>query len=210
MKFIAHRGFWYKPEEKNTFEAFERAIINGFGIETDFRDCNGQLIISHDVPIHLNSTAFDFIKLIKKSPPNLLHAINIKSDGIHSMIKNCFSIIEHDQYFVFDMSIPDALSYINSKLPFFVRCSEYEEVNSYLLDNSKGVWLDSFNSDWFDQNLINSFFILNKIVCIVSPELHKRPYLHMWKFLKDYDFHKYNDIFLCTDYPQQAKEFFSA
>lgn len=48
IKIIAHRGMWFQQDEKNTFPAFERALQNGFGIETDFRDCNGELVISHD------------------------------------------------------------------------------------------------------------------------------------------------------------------
>jgi hypothetical protein len=40
IKIIAHRGFWYKPEEKNTLAAFERALQNGFGIETDLTGGN--------------------------------------------------------------------------------------------------------------------------------------------------------------------------
>ena len=35
MNIIAHRGYWKVSSEMNTRVAFERALINGFGIETD-------------------------------------------------------------------------------------------------------------------------------------------------------------------------------
>jgi hypothetical protein len=35
-------------QRKKTLAAFERALQNGFGIETDFRDHNGKVVISHD------------------------------------------------------------------------------------------------------------------------------------------------------------------
>ena len=37
-----------KKVEQNTKISFERAIDNKFGIEMDLRDCNGNIIISHD------------------------------------------------------------------------------------------------------------------------------------------------------------------
>ena len=46
MKIIAHRGFWIKDSEKNTVKAFERALENGFGIETDLRDYNQKIVAS--------------------------------------------------------------------------------------------------------------------------------------------------------------------
>ena len=48
IRIIAHRGTWLKLEEMNAFGAFERALEYGFGIEVDFRDRDGHLVISHD------------------------------------------------------------------------------------------------------------------------------------------------------------------
>ena len=50
MEIIAHRGFWRKKTDQNTIGAFKLALNNHFGIETDIRDQNGQLVISHDIP----------------------------------------------------------------------------------------------------------------------------------------------------------------
>ena len=54
IQIISHRGFWKNDEEKNTLEAFQKSFSNGFGIETDIRDLDGRIVISHDVP-HSNS-----------------------------------------------------------------------------------------------------------------------------------------------------------
>jgi hypothetical protein len=50
-----------------------------------------------------------------------------------------------------------------------------------------------------------------KAVCLVSPDLHKRPHLSLWGglkqagvFLGDGD----DGLMLCTDYPEEAREFF--
>ena len=50
MIILAHRGVWQNPVEKNSAAALRRALENGFGVETDIRDLDGQLVISHDPP----------------------------------------------------------------------------------------------------------------------------------------------------------------
>lgn len=35
MRIIAHRGYWFSAQEKNTEVAFYRAFSMGFGTETD-------------------------------------------------------------------------------------------------------------------------------------------------------------------------------
>ena len=51
IKILSHRGYWKKVEEKNTIQAFENSFSHGFGLETDIRDLNGKLVVSHDIPI---------------------------------------------------------------------------------------------------------------------------------------------------------------
>ena len=50
--------------KKNTLSAFTRAFDNGFGVETDLRDYNGTLVISHDVPQEESLLFEDFLKII--------------------------------------------------------------------------------------------------------------------------------------------------
>ena len=49
MEIISHRGLWSNISEKNTKTAFHTSFKNNFGTETDIRDFNGGLVISHDI-----------------------------------------------------------------------------------------------------------------------------------------------------------------
>jgi len=111
-------------------------------------------------------------------------------------------------YFVFDMSAPDMRGYFNEGIPTFTRLSEYEQSPSFL-DKSAGVWLDSFDGDWYDLPLINGLLDKNKQIAIVSPELHGRGHLELWDFMKKKHLHKSALISLCTDFPLDAKEYFN-
>jgi hypothetical protein len=50
VKIISHRGAWLEASEKNTEIAFRRSFDRGFGVETDVRDCAGELVIAHEMP----------------------------------------------------------------------------------------------------------------------------------------------------------------
>ena len=108
------------------------------------------------------------------------------------------------------MSVPDALSYINLKLKVFTRQSEYEKEPSFY-EYASGVWLDEFYSHWIDEKLIKTHLNNGKLVCIVSPELHKRDYHKEWQEYKKISENlKAGDkLLLCTDYLDEAKEFFN-
>ena len=78
---LAHRGWWQKESEKNTPAALVRALSAGFGIETDIRDLNGELVISHDPPVDSQTTANWLFNQYNKIKANGRIALNIKSDG---------------------------------------------------------------------------------------------------------------------------------
>jgi glycerophosphoryl diester phosphodiesterase len=59
MKLLCHRGIWFTPEEKNTERALGLAFAQGLGIETDVRDCDGQLVVSHDAPLQASAMSLD-------------------------------------------------------------------------------------------------------------------------------------------------------
>jgi hypothetical protein len=208
MNIIAHRGYWKSIEEKNSQIAFERAFENGFGVETDFRDCMGNIMISHNPPDGSEMTAEDFLNIYSKFPQAGLLAINIKADGLASSLTSIFNIINRKNYFMFDMSIPDMLGYCDRNTPFFTRISEIE-LEPILLNQADGVWLDSFRDDWYGADLINSLLTINKRVAIVSPELHQREYLSLWNKLRtECNIHN-EQLILCTDYPDRAREYFN-
>lgn len=209
MEIISHRGYWKSKLEKNTVTAFERSFTLGFGTETDIRDFDGELVISHDIP---NEDCMSFEHFLRLYKENMVRqgtlALNVKSDGLQEKAKVLLEKTGVDDYFFFDMSIPDMLGYINTGLKTFSRYSEYEGFNS-LIHRVDGVWLDGFSYDLVDENLITFILSLNKKVCIVSPELHKRQHLSMWAKLKSYGVTKKTEnIILCTDLPEEAKEYF--
>jgi len=209
MEIISHRGYWKSNEEKNKLSSFERSFSLGFGTETDIRDFNGELVISHDIADKDCMSFADFISLYKtniKEGGTL--ALNVKADGLQLKAKSILDAENVTDYFFFDMSFPDMLGYLNHELRTFVRYSEYEGFNS-LIHRVDGVWLDGFSYDLVEESLINFILSLNKKVCIVSPELHKREHLPIWAKLKNYEVTKStNNIILCTDFPEQARDYF--
>lgn len=49
MELLAHRGYWSNGIPGNSPEALKRALECGYGIESDVRDYDGTLVISHYV-----------------------------------------------------------------------------------------------------------------------------------------------------------------
>lgn len=207
MEIISHRGYWLAADEKNTMVAFERAITNGFGIETDIRDQNGNLVIAHDLPVGKTLEFTEFLSLYKKLKSNVTLALNIKSDGLREILIKTLGKYEITNYFLFDMSVPDLFNCLKSKLICFTRQSEFEQMPLSLYDETQGVWMDCFNSDWIEKDNITCHLENNKKVCIVSSELHRRSHLDFWNKLKSIS--SSQNLYLCTDLPTQAKEFFN-
>lgn len=207
MEIIAHRGYWVDSEEKNTLIAFIRALENGFGIETDLRDLDGGLVISHDIPTASAIRVAEFIEIYQAHPVSAPIALNIKSDGLHGLIDELITDAKFKSVFVFDMAVPDMLGYLKNHIPTFTRLSEYEPHPVFLKDCS-GVWLDAFESEWYGIEKINSLLNQRKKISIVSPELHGRPHLALWNLIRAHNFHRNNLTSICTDFPMQAKEYF--
>jgi hypothetical protein len=209
MRILAHRGYWLSTEEKNTAVAFERALKSGFGIETDLRDADGELVISHDMPKGGEMKVGDFLDLCIRYPEARPLALNVKADGMQSALKALLGQrnISEAEYFVFDMSFPDGMNYLASGLTAYTRFSEYESP-PLLLSEMSGVWIDAFHGDWYGEEALRTLLGQGKEICIVSPELHRRPHLPLWKNLKMWRLHILPKVKLCTDFPMQAREFF--
>lgn len=211
MQIISHRGYWKVRAEKNKINAFERSFKLGFGTETDIRDFNGELVVSHDIP---NSSieeliyVDDFFKLYKSIGNNLPLALNIKSDGLQEKLKNLIIKYDISNYFVFDMSIPDTLGYMKKDIKYFSRQSEFEIMPS-LYKECRGVWLDEFVNHWITPEIIEEHLKINKLVCIVSPELHGRNNIQEWANYKNFITNQFSEnLILCTDNPEDAKKYF--
>lgn len=211
MQIIAHRGYWNKKAEKNTLDAFKRAFEFGFGVETDIRDQNGKLVISHDIPQGECISCDDFFKLYKSMTGHQTLALNIKSDGLQLKLKELIAKYNIDNYYVFDMSIPDTLGFINQDMKILSRHSNFEP-NIPFASKRLGVWCDSFNDDAASMDIALEEIGHGRVAILVSPELHARPYGDVWReWLKAYrklDEQKRELLMICTDEPVVAKDFF--
>lgn len=203
MEVISHRGYWKTPEEKNEMVAFDRSFSLGFGTETDVRDHNGELVICHDLPTGNPLYYSDYLlSLSRLAKQPLTQAINIKADGLAFPLAEAMKGCEHP-WFVFDMSIPDTFMQLKAGNQVFVRMSEYEPYPTAFEGKAKGIWLDGFHSRWFGPDDVAQLLDKGWQVCIVSPELHKRPdYLEFWQALKPLK--NRDGLILCSDLPEEA------
>lgn len=203
MIIMSHRGYWKAEAEKNQEVAFNRSFDLGYGTETDVRECGGLLLMSHDIPSGSEVTLDQFLSIVDGRVLPL--AINIKADGLADVLKMAFDDHPGLDWFVFDMSIPDTRAHFSAGNPVFVRMSEVEKTPAWL-EQASGVWLDGFDSVWYDKELILDLLQKNKKVCIVSEELHKRDHALQWKMLSQISSESF---MLCTDFPEDATKFFS-
>ena len=204
MQILSHRGYWTSDAEKNVPAAFERSFALGFGTETDVRDHDGRLVISHDMPTG-DALPFDAYLdcLARKATRPLLQAINIKADGLATALAHAMKDCAHP-WFVFDMSLPDTLGQLRAGNPVYLRMSEYETIPAALESRIKGVWLDAFDSTWYGAETIAALLDRGFAVCVVSPELHRRTdFADLWTLLRPLRHHA--ALSLCTDLPEQAR-----
>ncbi len=209
MKFIAHRGLWHSSDEKNSLGALKAAIDKGFGIETDIRDYRGNLVISHDVADSSSPDVESFFTYYHNKKSDVILALNVKADGIQKLLMPLLNKYGITNYFLFDMSIPEYVVNVRMGLSSFTRHSDIE-TECVMYDQAKGVWMDSFYQDnWFSVDAVKQHLVNNKNVCIVSPELHKKTYDVTWSLLRENLKYLTDKVYLCTDIPETAEEFFN-
>jgi len=218
MLFLAHRGLWHNPCERNSRSALCAAFDLGFGVETDIRDRDSQLVISHDMATRdampLSEMLSDYDAAGR--PGHL--ALNIKADGLADALLEELDNFEgmRKNAFVFDMSVPDTLQYLDKGLRVFTRSSEYEPVPPLEMQ-TQGIWMDCFVNPWVDPAEVGRRLKSGQQVAIVSPELHKRDvYRTFWALLKDQlgsmaitDEILDQNLMICTDFPREAAAHFS-
>jgi len=202
---LSHRGYWKDLSEKNQPTAFNRSFSLGFGTETDIRDRNGDLVISHDMPGADAITLADMLDIL--GGRDLPLALNIKADGLGRKLQSQLRARGLTQWFTFDMSVPETVVQIGLGMPVFSRASEYER-RPVLYDQAIGIWLDGFLSDWFSPDDVAAFLQDGKRVAIVSPELHRRSHLGLWQRLREAGLTDNPELMLCTDLPEDARAYF--
>lgn len=205
MKIISHRGYWREAHEKNQPVAFHRSFDLGFGTETDIRDSGRELVIAHDMPSGREIKLTEMLDIL--AGRDLTLAVNIKADGLARALAAIMNERRVTGWFTFDMSFPETLIQSRIGVPFFTRVSDYERT-PLLYEPARGVWLDAFDSDWYGWDDVETFLRDSKQVCLVSPELHARPYRERWESLARSSLRRHPSLILCTDLPEEAQALF--
>lgn len=205
---LAHRGLWSAPGERNTLSALRGAFANGWGVELDVRDLDGVLVVSHDPP-RRGALRFDAVVAAWQEggcPGEL--AINIKADGLAGAVAKALLDTDPARWFVFDMSIPDAMQYVRAEIATYTRHSDVEPEPA-LYGAATGVWLDDFAGGFVDEDRIAAHVAAGKRVAVVSPELHGRNHRAAWREWSAWDVWTAPGVTLCTDHPTEAQEVFA-
>lgn len=205
MIILSHRGYWKTPAEKNTTAAFARSFHLGFGTETDLRDLGGDLVVAHDPPAPGTLPAATLFGVYQGIGGSLPLALNIKADGLQKLLPPLLAAYQVSHWFVFDMSVPDALGWLRVGAPTFTRHSDVEPHPPYY-PQAAGVWLDGFQADWWDAAVVRRHLDAGKQVCVVSPELHGRDPRPAWDRLAAAGLGADPRAMLCTDRPEDARE----
>ena len=208
MKILAHRGYWQEQEERNTPAALRRALDSGFGFESDIRDFNGELVISHNIADGSCQKAEEVFRWLAEHGDKYCFAINIKADGLKDLLAGLLEKYHVTNYFTFDMSVPQMVEYADMGLTYFARQSEVEP-DPVMYESAAGVWIDGFwGTEWITEGLLQGHIAAGKTVCLVSPELHGRPYADFWARLMSFRL-DFGRVLLCTDRPGEAAEYFA-
>lgn len=210
---LAHRGLWLdKGSPGNSMEALVNALRHGFGIETDIRDCLGEVIVEHDPPTD-RLKALELDRLLRSfqeyASPSQMFALNVKSDGLLSLFgpDTLSAMRSSANMFCFDMSIPETLRYSNAGVPFAQRLSEYEPPDKAVAINwpakPSAFWIDGFHSDWYLQE---NGALLKRMsekapVVVVSSELHGRDHSSLVECFQE-SLRDFPNIYVCTDKPK--------
>ena len=211
---FAHRGLWKAVGlAGNSREAIVNSLRNGFSLETDIRDINQRIVVSHD-PTHSASAFLTLETLLDelqaRGNGQQTVALNVKADGLALIESRVFDQVRElqDQVYFFDMSIPETLRYSRASLPFGIRASEYESIteigDSLWPSRPSAVWVDGFHGDWFLERDGASILKLadSLLVTIVSPELHGRDSSRLEAWFKKHAPDNKN-LTVCTDYPER-------
>lgn len=212
VSILAHGGWYVMPEEKDLASAYYRALEAGMGIVVPVRDHDGHLVISHG-PASKESVLFDeFLSerpIWPGSTPTM--AIQVCASGLSPLFHRSLLKADGVAPYLIGMSVTDMPSYLDGQIPIYMRQSEHEPQPPFY-EFAEGIWLDSFERDWFDERLIIQHLRAGKLVTVVSPEINGREHVPMWEMIAKFQ-EKVGELAtsvqLCTDRPQSARDYFA-
>jgi hypothetical protein len=192
---FAHRGFWKeRGSGPNSLESLNSAFEEGFAVETDVRDQQKEIVISHDP---CGSSAYNSFNRELLALGRI--AVNIKSDGLVPRFTELREDLRESRSFVFDCSFPQILHFRNASIPHALRISEFERELPW---KPEYIWLDAFNDDWWIKDVKIRKMMDEIPTIIVSPELHGREFLNVWEEFSSLT-KEIESIGICTDFPNQ-------
>ena len=162
MKLFQHRV--------NDLSALDSLGKNVAGFECDIRYSQGDYFLSHDPILNFDhSLSFKYF-LDDPRCSGLDIILNFKETGGELRLLNmCKSIFK--EILILDAPFPVYVQALKQGLSshFMWRISEYESVDIEILRrfSAKWLWLDSFDSYWFDKDLLNKRSNLKCMLCHV-------------------------------------------
>lgn len=198
-KIYAHRGIWQQRFQQNSKLGIEQCYGLDFGVETDFRSLNGDLVISHDPIINSKPLLVSEIQFY-----NMPVAINIKEDGLVNQYRAFLDKNRNSYSFLFDGSIPEMQKIRKEGLPHALRLSEFETSLSW---DTNFIWVDSFFDNWWINNKKIEKYLQTHFVVYVSPEIHQRSHSEAWTYLRNIRDNVSCNFGVCTDLPIELRTF---
>jgi len=144
-------------------------IDNIHGVEIDLRDCNEELILSHD-PFRSGESFECFLKMYNKK----MIILNIKSERIEFKVIELLKKYNIEEYFFLDSTFPMIYQlYKNNEPNIAIRFSEFETIDNIdkIKHMFKWVWVDCFTEFPLTIEMYNKIKRCNLKICLVSPEL---------------------------------------
>ncbi len=158
-------------------------LNKNFGTEIDIRTLNNKLILNHE-PF---KKAVLLSTYLKKFNHKFL-ILNVKEEGIESLILNYIRKYKIKNYFLLDVTVPKIFQFIKSKkkLNLCLRISKFEKLSNLNFFHKKisWVWIDTFDNE-IPLNIRDLKYLSKRFkLCLVSPELIKTNNINLIKFIK--------------------------
>lgn len=163
---------------QHRLNTLEEVMSAEYGLEIDIRSKNNELIITHDA----FDESFIYLNEVKNALTNKAVIFNVKEEGLEEKLKPIFSLVDQDNSFILDESIPFIVKYCQEGFcNFSIRVSEIETIHSALkikeFLNESGaeidwIWLDCFTLKPASYHILETLKSEGFKICVVSPELH--------------------------------------
>jgi glycerophosphoryl diester phosphodiesterase len=220
---LAHRANLSGPHSvvENSFAACADALTKGFGLETDLRrDAKGEFYISHDAAARTKENSLKAFAELFRQYPSAELAINVKELGYEAALielMNSGDLGARSFYFDFELLEPKSpgatqwkikLLPHSHKVRLAARLSDRKEPLSQCLSiPADVVWGDEFDTLWLTEKEARAVRAAGRLLYMISPEIHGFDLETMKR--RWADFKSWGVDGVCTDYPLEAKEFFS-